>query len=71
MLGLRKPKKERKKKREFSTNLRPLPINVSGNQDWTLWKSNIGTQGDGFQLNNFKVAQGNFCDVVNIGLGGS
>ena len=55
---------------------RPLPINainVSGNQDWTLWKSNIGTQaqGDSFQLNHFKVAPGNFCDVVNIGLDGS
>jgi len=24
-----------------------------------------------FQLNNFKVAQGKFCDVVNIGLDGS
>ena len=51
--------------------LRPVPINVSGNQDWTWCKSIIGTQGDGFQLNNFKVAQGTFCDVVNIGLDGS
>jgi len=25
------------------------------------------TLGDGFQLNHFKVAQWNFCDVVNIG----
>ena len=55
---------------------RPLPINainVSGNQDWTLWKYNIGAQaqGDSVQLNNFKVAPGNFCDVVNIGLDGS
>ena len=28
----------------------------------------MGALADGFQLNKFKVAQGNFCDVVNIGL---
>jgi len=50
---------------------RLIPINVSGNQDWTLWKSNIGVQGNGLQLNNLKVAQWNFCDVVKIGLDGS
>jgi len=38
------------------------------------WKSNIGVQGngsDGFQLNHFRVAQWNFCDVVNVCLDAS
>jgi len=51
------------------TPLRPLLMYVSGNEDWTLRKSNIEAQGNGFQLNNFRFAQGNFCDAVNIGFG--
>jgi len=35
-----------------------------------LWKSNNAAQGHCLQLNNFKVVQWNFRDVVNIGVMG-
>ena len=44
-------------------------VTVAGNHYWTFWKSSIGTQGDSFQLKNFKVAHWNFLRCSKLWFG--